>query len=282
MQTATIGGGFCDVAYQAGQIYVCRIADDVFVERLEAGAFVPVANYPCGGNGFPRLRSVEGSLYLIYRLQNGQMVRIHNLTAGWTREHWGIFYNWPGALGDAGYAVNSLGTGACDVFNYDGSTVSTLPPLPGTGIAYLDGFNRPVSIDDNRGAEGEWGLLNPEFAGAVFCGEGMEGGVACVYQDTTKKVIQPGTITYTPKIAKHGSRDEWAIVTTNYATVSLFYDLTAADFGAVEPPVDPPVEPPVEPPTEPPAYTHVLYLEPGEAVLTTAVARRSGAMLRRL
>lgn len=35
-------------------------------------------------------------------------------------------------------------------------------------------------------------------------------------------------------------------------------------------------------PQPPPAYTHVIYLEPGEAVLTQAVTRRNGPMLRRL
>jgi hypothetical protein len=105
--------------------------------------------------------------------------------------------------------------------------------------------------------------------------------VACLYHDTTVKTIAPGTYTNGPRVAKHPTEEKWAIVATdgNFQTVTLWYDITAADFGVVDPPG--PVDPPV-PPVTPPAYTHVLYLEPGEAVLTMAVAKRSGAMLKRL
>ncbi len=265
MTTVTMPGSFADVTAHNGSLYVCTMQGDVVVAELQGGALVERWRFPCGGNGFARIRSVNGVLWLIYRPQSGTEVVMQNLTTGESHTHTGVFYNWPACLGVSGYAVNFGGAAGPTVI-YDYPThwpVTTLNSGTPTGLARVADDNLSVvTIDDNRGSQAQWGLLNPEYAGDVFCGEGMTGGVPMVYQHRDKLILREGTECFVPKITQHGSA--WAVVTTDYRTVQLTYDITAADFGAV---TVPPIEPPVEPP---PTTGRIIYIDgalyPGDII----------------
>ncbi len=246
MKETAIPGSYPDVTFHDGQVHLVTMnAGRVEVYRWDGTRFHPVFNAVCEGNGFPCLRSVDGSLWLFYRPQDGRSCVLRNLTTNDERiyepsdkTNWNVgFYNWPLALGDAGYCCSSLWEWT-RVYSYSGEQAGAdLPHMPGSGIAYLDGMNRPVSMDDNAGTMSQWGMLNPERTDGLVVGEGQTGGVPCVFEDRIKKVIDEGNAgCFLPKVARNGAAAEWAIVTTDYRTARLFYDVTPADFEGTTPP----------------------------------------------
>lgn len=275
MKQIDFPGGFSDVTSHEGFIYVVTMGGaQVTVKRLEAdGSLHPVVAFPCEGNGFPRLRSVSSGLLLAYRPQSGQEVVIYNVTTGESRViTGGSFYNWPVVIGQNGYAINFNGTdGNVVVYGLDGQVVNTFTGIGrGTGLARLEDDNqRVVTNDDNYASQLQaWGLYNPEYAGEVFCGNGNEGGVGCVYQHRDKSVLMPPVEAQLPKIAQHGNT--WAIISNDFATglATLRHDITVADLtGQPEPPIPP------DPPT-PPSNTIYKFTVPslkaGDQIVITA------------
>lgn len=248
MKQFTSTGIFPDITSDGTYFYICYVANnEVCVDKLDisAGIGSRVFTAPCSGVGFARIKFVNNQLHLIYRLGNGQTVKYVNITSDIKREYTGTFYNWPVILGLNGYAINdiTLGNAFCNIYDYAGNLIKSLPPIPGTGIAYLQDDNVPVSNDSNRGSEGTLKMYNPERAGdGIIVGEAFTGGAQLADKNTGNFItLWSETNTYVPKITKYGN--EYAVVTGDYVNISLMYNIFRSDInGTVPPPVYNPKE----------------------------------------
>lgn len=261
MTIVTAAGTFPDVTFYDGALHVSRVNDRLFIDRLhESGELITIADFECGGSGFARLKTLsDGSLRTIYRLQtpehDGTLVRMQDLTQGTKREYSGAFYNNPVVFGNHGYAIESLEEGLVKTYNLLGKPVTELSGLPtgSQGVYALGDDNRTITTNDqNRLTAVDVGMLNPERAEDVVTGETIADGPPFmpVHSYMTAKSIQllQGRPSYVPKICAYrapNGEPRWAIVTSDYATVSLVYDLSLADFGQVHPPI--PVPPDQQP-----------------------------------
>src|SRR4030095_4613441 len=167
---------------------------------------------------------------LTYRTGDGLSIAVRDLTTGEEIRHTGTFYNWPMVLGDSQYAIDDLSPGReqVRVYAYIGELEATNPPAPGTGCAWMT--DHYVTNDQNRFTQLiPYGILNPHYAGPLFCGEAQDGGVGLVDQPSQKKlIVNAGQNTYEPRIAQYAP-DKWAVVTGDYTTVTLIYDITQQD-----------------------------------------------------
>lgn len=259
--------------------------ETVYVGTLDSvtGAFAIRWTLPCvpAGKGFVRIRDVaQVGLIVAYVTGDGMTVEVWNLTTGahWTVPGWqafppGTYFEWPVGIGPLWIAVN--GYGELRRYSFDGDLLETLPPLSTQGIAWVDAL-RAVGVDEVAQTQTAWGLLNPSYAeNGAFCGEGITGGVPCV-ADNQKIILAEGdAYCFRPRIASQPD-GTYHVVAGDYASgiVKLW---TGVRVTGEQPEPEPEPEPGPVPP-----YTHVIYLEPGEAVLTQAVARRTGPMLRKL
>jgi hypothetical protein len=237
----SLNGTFPDVAYHNGELYVCYTRNEVYVYKWNGVSFDFIDFYECGGVGFARLTSYDGKLYLLYRPQSGQEIILKDVLNSTTISHSGIFYNSPAVFGKNVYAINNTGSDTCEVRNLlDDGVVYTSPSFPGTGIARFEN-SRVISVDDNRGLLAARGILNPEFAQEMICGEGISGGVGVLFGDSDK-ILLPNQTTFVPKITKYGNR--WVIVTGDYNVINFIYDISAEDIVGEAPPIIPPIVPP--------------------------------------
>ena len=249
MKNEVIGlsqGIFPDITNDNNNLYISFVKEPtltVLRVNITTHSIETMYKTNCIGTGFARIKYIPelNELWLGYRTGDGLTCYFSELIVGLKLfSYKGTFYNWPLIIGDKGFAINDLtpNNSNCRIYDFSGNPLGTKPPKAGTGLARMTDTSI-ISNDENRAVELEkWQLLNPEYAGEVFCGEALEGGVAAVYNNSIKGVFLQGTNTFVPKITKY--KDKWAIVTGDYNNINLIYNISAEDFGGIiePPPVD--------------------------------------------
>lgn len=233
MQIKNLGAGIFPDITSIGSNLCAAYASNGVARIVEVLTGVEIFSTPLSGVGFIRVGNHNGILTLGLRQGDGLSVEFYYLNPYLQYKFSGTFYNWPIAINADGFTFNDLtiNSSKCEVRDWNNELNQTFPAFPGTGLAYLNTLNVLISNDENRFNEfAQYQIQNPMYAGDVFVGEAQEGGVGIVHVPTkTKNIFLAGQNTYVPKITKYG--DKYALVTGDYHSMTLIYDISLADIG---------------------------------------------------
>ncbi len=201
--TSPVPGGHPDVCFHNGLLHY-TYQDNSTLHVITPGADL---TYDLGTDvlAFPRLKSLFGHLYVLYRegaSRGGHAVllcdgvKVHETPfecGGNNPVSFGVYNN------QQVIACVERNTQTVHIYTVQGLTHSTAGTVPGTGIAYIDG--RIVSWDENYGALLPL-MTAPCAAGRYVVGEHPVRGALLRHPDTGKELILfPNEYANTPRIA---------------------------------------------------------------------------------